>query len=277
MSLPNILLSLLREPMSGTDLIRLFNSSIKHFWKTDLSQIYRSLEALEREGCLRSRNLPSTRGPARRVYRLTAAGRRRLADWIRQPAQVPAAKFEYLAQLFSVTAVDRPRERAREILTSMRDEAARAVAALEMIDTLMRQAPGYPEAMPSFLFYPWLTLRHGLIRRRSLLEWIDEGLAILHRRPESADGDAGSETMSELVEALKLVAGETGNMEPPEHHGKKAAPEETKAGKKRAARRRVDGNRTDPMKANRNRADKKPIKKTEMAKRLKRPNRKQSA
>jgi DNA-binding PadR family transcriptional regulator len=210
MSLPNILLSLLREPMSGTDLIGLFQGTFHHFWKTDLSQIYRALEGLERDGCLVSESIPSPKGPSRRVYRLTGNGRRRLVEWIRKPPQIPAAKLEFLAQLFSVTADERPRERARALLTSMREEAARGVAVLEAIDARMQEAPGYPEAMPAFLFYPWLTLRHGLIRRRGLLEWIDESLELLDRRPGPAGDDADPEAMSALVRGLVEAAGEPG-------------------------------------------------------------------
>ncbi len=210
MSLPDILLSLLREPLSGTDLVRLFRGTINHFWKADLSQIYRALQALEREGFLSSKNHPSPRGPARRVYRLTPTGHRRLADWLRRPPRIPAAKFAYLAKLFSATADERPSERAREILSSMRDDAARAVALLEVIDKQFRQAPGKIEAMPAFLFYPWLTLRHGLLRRRALLEWLDECLEILDRRPVLADEDSGPGALSELARVLEFSVGEAG-------------------------------------------------------------------
>ena len=75
MSLPNVLLSLLREPMSGSELTELFGSSIGHFWSADLSQIYRALDSLEQRGCVKSKSVPSPRGPARRVYSLTAPGR----------------------------------------------------------------------------------------------------------------------------------------------------------------------------------------------------------
>ena len=210
MSLPNILLSLLREPMSGTDLIRLFQGTIRHFWKTDLSQIYRALDALEREGCLRSESLPSSKGPARRVYHLTDPGRRRLAEWIRRPAIIPAAKFEYLAQLFSVTTHPRPREQARALLASMREETAQSVRILEALDDLIRRENGGPQSMPTSLFYPWLTLRHGLIRRRGLLEWIDECVEHMDRRPGAEDEEAGPEAMAELARALQLVAEEAG-------------------------------------------------------------------
>jgi DNA-binding PadR family transcriptional regulator len=205
MSLPDILLSLLREPMSGSDLIRLFDGTIRHFWKTDLSQIYRALEALEREGCVRARSVPSRRGPARKVYRLTARGRRRLEAWIQRPPRVPQAKFEYLAQLFSVTADRKPRERARAMLTSMREEAARSVGVLEAIDAAMQQAPGYPDRMPSFLFYPWLTLRHGLYRRRAFLEWIDDSLRWIDRRPEEGEDEISPEALGDLLRLMRTM------------------------------------------------------------------------
>ena len=210
MSLPDVLLSLLREPMSGTDLIRLFRGTIHHFWSTDLSQVYRALEALEREGCVRARSVPSNRGPARKVYRLAASGRRRLAAWIRRRPRIPPVKLEYLAQLFSVTADERPRQRARELLTSMREEAARGVAVLEAIDAHARDVPGYPDAMPGNVFYPLLTLQHGLLRRRALLQWIDECLARVQRRPEAADEEPSAGTLAELVEMLQLVGEEAG-------------------------------------------------------------------
>jgi len=208
MSLPDVLLSLLREPMSGTELIRLFNGTIQHFWKTDLSQIYRALETLDREGCVRRQSVPSPKGPARKVYRLTERGRERLAEWIRRPAVIPPNKFEYLAQVFSVTADEQPTKRALELLRSIRDEAAQAVTLLEAIDRSMRTVPGYPDDMPAHLFYPWLTLRHGLMRRRSLLEWIDESLARLERRSAAADEASGPDSFSELMQVLKTLGAE---------------------------------------------------------------------
>ena len=205
MSLHDVVLSLLREPMSGTDLARLFDSTISHFWSVDLSQIYRALDRLEEDGEVRSRSVPSSRGPARRVFRLTAAGKRRLEAWISAPPKVPAAKFEYLAQLFSVTADDAPRDRACELLKGMRGEAAAAVAALTELDGAFKGFKGYPDKMPAALFYPWLTLRHGLRRRQAFLEWIDECLEILHRRPRKADVEGDQNAVAHLAQLIRSL------------------------------------------------------------------------
>ncbi len=75
---------------------------------------------------------------------------------------------------------------------------------------LFRRNTGGPQSMPTSLFYPWLTLRHGLIRRRGLLEWIDECVEHMDRRPGAEDEEAGPEAMSDLARALQLVAEEAG-------------------------------------------------------------------
>jgi len=202
MSLPNVLLSLLREPMSGSELTELFGSSIGHFWSADLSQIYRALDSLEQRGCVKSKSVPSPRGPARRVYSLTAPGKRHLLEWVRSEPQLPAVKFEYLAKLFSVPADTDPIGSARAQLGALRDQAATGLAVLEGIDATMSELDGYPARLPTSVFYPWLTLRHGLFRRRALVEWIDESLAWLDRRgKDEADDDLAGN--AELIRILR--------------------------------------------------------------------------
>ena len=208
MSLPDVLLSLLREPMYGSELIEFFRSSIRHFWKADLSQIYRALESLEASGCVRSKSLPSPKGPDRRVYSLTAAGRRRLVRWVEQKPHLPPAKFEYLAQLFSANASGDPAATARELLTALRAEAQAGVTVLEGIELSMRDVDGYPDDLPANLYYPWLTLRHGLLRRQALVQWIDESLASLDRR-RVADGPASPDDFAELIEMLRSMGEST--------------------------------------------------------------------
>lgn len=203
MSLPNILLSLVREPACGTELIALFRSSIRHFWKADLSQIYRALDGLEAAGEVKSTTQPSPRGPDRRVYSLTAKGRRRLLRWVEQTPRVPGAKFEYLAQLFSAPAAADPAGAARKLLEALQDDARLGVSVLEGIEAVLRDVPGYPDDLPTHVYYPWLTLRHGLARRRALVTWIDESLASLARR--GAEKPASNEMFHELIEMLRSM------------------------------------------------------------------------
>ena len=54
----------------------------------DTAVVYRALNAMENEGLVSSRWRRSTEGPVRRCHELTPLGRRSLADWARQLADL---------------------------------------------------------------------------------------------------------------------------------------------------------------------------------------------
>jgi DNA-binding PadR family transcriptional regulator len=69
-------------PASGYDLLRIARVSIGRFWSITSSQVYRELAAMETDGLI----IGAEAGPReRRVFRLTAAGRRRFTTWIAEP------------------------------------------------------------------------------------------------------------------------------------------------------------------------------------------------
>lgn len=74
-SLEHILLGLRRRPSSGYDLKQGFDVAICPFRPAEPSQVYPALKQLERRRLLRSPVAPAKRGPRRRVYHTTAAGR----------------------------------------------------------------------------------------------------------------------------------------------------------------------------------------------------------
>ena len=100
MSLDHILLGLVREPCSGYDLKAVFDRAFSYFWPADQSQIYRTLKRLTAKRLLRDRIQPSDKGPDRRVYSLTAAGRRQLLRWLASGPSFGDERFTYMAQLF---------------------------------------------------------------------------------------------------------------------------------------------------------------------------------
>ncbi len=66
----------------GYDLVTVANELQLTEIPIDAAAIYRALRQLEQQGLVTSAWDTSRPGPARRNYKLTAAGRRRLADWI---------------------------------------------------------------------------------------------------------------------------------------------------------------------------------------------------
>lgn len=91
MSLRYAILGLLTfEPMSGYTLkTRYFDRSIAHFWPADQAQIYRTLQAVERDGLATCDTVESDGRPDSRVYSITEAGRHTLLEWLAQVQKVP--------------------------------------------------------------------------------------------------------------------------------------------------------------------------------------------
>lgn len=85
MTLRHALLGLLTaQPMSGYDLAKLFDRSVEHVWHAPHSQIYPELRRMEADGLVTAE--PTLRGRRpKRVYSITAGGRRELERWVAEP------------------------------------------------------------------------------------------------------------------------------------------------------------------------------------------------
>jgi DNA-binding PadR family transcriptional regulator len=87
------------RPMSGYDVKRSVDRTIRHFWAASYGQIYPELKRLEEAGWIKGADAANG-GRARRVYRLTATGRRALADWLQGAETRMELRDESLLRLF---------------------------------------------------------------------------------------------------------------------------------------------------------------------------------
>lgn len=196
MSLKHILLGLLDKPHSGYDLKKMFDQSLRNFWRAELSQIYPLLQRMEDEGLLSSRASESAIGPTRREYRRTARGRRELLGWLDEGPVVGTERIEYLAQTYFLAELASS-DKARAFLESLRDYIAERLHSLESIERGWRaDDPRYPDALPDDDFFAQLTLDLGLRRMRATLDWCDESIRRLNvrtnveRESDMASGDS---------------------------------------------------------------------------------------
>ena len=93
---PVLLLILHREASHGYDLV----SALEPFGLGDVAPgpVYRTLRQLEAWGLVESEwDTELSGGPARRVYRLTPAGRHHLADWAEELRETDSALHHFLA------------------------------------------------------------------------------------------------------------------------------------------------------------------------------------
>jgi DNA-binding PadR family transcriptional regulator len=182
MNLDGILLGLLRTPSTGYEIKRAFDSIFSHIWAAELSQIYRTLKRLEREGCLKSRAEPSEKGPERRKYTITPKGRRRLHEWLAQGPQIGDERHGHVAQLFFLGEL-RDFGVTQDFLASLLQGYQRRLAALREMEGGWRSAdPAYPDRLEPEAFHSALTLQMGIQRIEALARWAEESLKRVKKR-----------------------------------------------------------------------------------------------
>src|SRR5438128_2952026 len=84
---------------TGYDVKRVVDKSIRYFWAASYGQIYPELRRLEEAGWIEGEHAPRG-GRARRVYKLTPAGRRALRDWLHGTETRIELRDESLLRLF---------------------------------------------------------------------------------------------------------------------------------------------------------------------------------
>jgi PadR family transcriptional regulator, regulatory protein AphA len=189
MSLEHILLGLLREPASGYDLKTLFDQRIHYFWAAELSQIYPTLQQLERKGLLRSRRAESKRGPGRRVYQTTPAGHRALREWLRDEVGLGSDRVPYLARLYMMDDLG-DLQGTLEYLARLRDQFAHNLSALEAIERGWEQREEKnPDSLSPRLFHTFLTLRNGVCMLGARVKWCDESIRRVRERMAKEGSD----------------------------------------------------------------------------------------
>ena len=97
-SLAHALLGLLaEEPMSGYDLTKRFDSSLRYTWSASHSQIYPELARLRERGFIRQR----AAGPrGRKTYEITPTGREEVRRWLTSPVPERTIREEAFLRVF---------------------------------------------------------------------------------------------------------------------------------------------------------------------------------
>lgn len=182
MSLEHVLLGLLRKPASGYDLKTVFDERIHFFWPAELSQVYPTLQRLERKGLLRSRETPAKRGPRRRVYQTTAAGHRVLREWLSAGPELGDERIEFLAKVYVMDELG-DLEKTLRFFTELREVFARRFEEIQAIERGWAASdPGYLNAFSPQMFHVFLTLRKGLCSLEAHVKWCDESVQRIEDR-----------------------------------------------------------------------------------------------
>ena len=162
-------------PMSGYEMRQMMERSTANFWSESFGQIYPALKTMVAEGLV---TVEEVRGGvrAKKIYKLTEAGERRLRRWLGVEARPQVIRNELLLKVFfgdraerGVVAAQVAAERERQAENLERYEAE-----LRRMETEHARHPAMP--------YWRMTVRYGMAEAGALMVWCDETIAELEKR-----------------------------------------------------------------------------------------------
>jgi DNA-binding PadR family transcriptional regulator len=185
-SLNYLLLGITRDGATGYEIKRAFDEGLRHIWDAELSQIYTTLQRMEGSGLLKSTRLPGERGTGRRVYKLTAAGRRELKQWLRSDPVLHDERHPFLVQLCLLGELGDEAETLK-YFQALRAAMRARLQAMEAIgEKWRRHDPSYPHVAASKDFHMQLTLGFGLANARAGIECCERSIIRVRARIAAA-------------------------------------------------------------------------------------------
>ena len=143
-------------PRSGYDVKAAVDYSVRFFWAASYGQIYPELRRLSDAGLVEGRPEPQS-GRRRTVYRLTAAGRRALHEWLAEAPETFETRDEGLLKLFFADASP---ETAAATL-----DAKRAYHEAKLTQLRAIEATGKPAGHVA------VVLRYGIESSEWMVDW----------------------------------------------------------------------------------------------------------
>jgi DNA-binding PadR family transcriptional regulator len=186
-SLELALLGLIAEedrPRSGYDLVQTFRISMVHYWHAHPGQIYPTLDRMERDGWIAGREVIQRGRPNKRVYSITAEGRRVLLEWLRSPYEplkmknAPLLKSRFFGHLGA--------DGARAKFAEMRDAMAAYLEKLRGYDRMIADGGGPYTSVNHMMVF--ITLRRGIEFARAELEFCDWAMEEIERHRDLFEG-----------------------------------------------------------------------------------------
>lgn len=196
MSLKHAILGFLSfKSLSGYDLKKTFDHSVRHFWPADQSQIYRTLKQLHQEGLIAKQVIPREDQLDIKVYAITEAGQQELGQWLATPLPPTDTRDPFLIQLyFSFVLED---DQVRHLLQTAVTQIDKTLEELqEVYHYVTNQEQSDDVQRP--LFYSMLTLEYGIQANTWYRNWLQ---SIINRI------DAGNMNILPLTEMVDSQAG----------------------------------------------------------------------
>jgi PadR family transcriptional regulator, regulatory protein AphA len=160
-------------PMSGYDIKKKVEATLRYFWNESYGQIYPILKRLVADGLATQSVEEQTGKPDRYVYTLTSQGRQELQQWLGEPAEPQVERIEILLKLSFGQQLSMP-ENIQQV-EHFRESQQKLYQEVQDLEQQMRLDHSDNPNLPY-----WLTaISYGLHTKKALIQWCDETLTRL--------------------------------------------------------------------------------------------------
>jgi PadR family transcriptional regulator AphA len=162
-------------PMSGYEMRAMMERSTANFWTESYGQIYPALKSMVKDGLASVENQMKD-GRAKKVYKITGEGERRLRNWLGVGAKPQAHRNELLLKVFFGDQALRG-----AIGAQVMAERERCKKALEWYEATLLGVETQQARHPAMPYWR-MTLRYGIAEAKAVMAWCDETFAELEKR-----------------------------------------------------------------------------------------------
>lgn len=167
-----VLLGLLsHEPMTGYEMKKRLDTSLRFFWGGSYGSIYPTLSQLEKEGKVTKENT-SSNGREKISYSITDDGKAALKEWLKKPAEKDELRYETLLKLFfgNETGFEGAKEHIERFEEKCKDEL--------LILNMFAENLSHNLEDDTHKHY-YLTVLFGIKTYESYLEWCKEAKVLI--------------------------------------------------------------------------------------------------
>ena len=184
MSLPHATLGFLAlRPLTGYDLKKYFDASVKHFWTADQAQIYRTLTRLHHDGLVEVIQIPQEGRPDRKEHHITAAGKAELDSWLTAPDEPHPVHEPFLLKMFFAARL--PTADVAALLDTRIAAATEQLGILRAVAQQSIAGIGRPDAPERYMAAA--TVENGIRHVAAELDWLHDLRADVDRPDQAAD------------------------------------------------------------------------------------------
>jgi DNA-binding PadR family transcriptional regulator len=162
---------LARSEQTGYDLSQGLKDPVSFFWHAQHSQIYPELAKLESWGLVKYKRIEQTERPDKKVYTLTATGKKRLEAWLTDPLEVPKVRDELVLKAYSLWLTDS--NAAVQMMRNHAEAHAERLVEYERRLEQVKRKTGKQAGLKSPWFGVQAVLMRGIGYEREYMAWCE--------------------------------------------------------------------------------------------------------